>query len=68
MSVTRRSFSSWLVKSLAVAAVAPAVGCSKFGLGEPEHKVYAGGGPIPEAGEEIPDEPNKPSRRKTKKR
>jgi hypothetical protein len=65
MSITRRALSSLLLKTLAAACVIPAVGCEKLGLTEPEPKRYAGGGPIPEAGEEVPEKPSrkKPGRR-----
>ncbi|ODT98894.1 MAG: hypothetical protein ABS79_05210 [Planctomycetes bacterium SCN 63-9] len=68
MSVTRRDLASLILKALAAASAVQAVGCSKLGLTEPEPKKYAGGGPIPEAGEEIPDTPVKSSRPRPKRR
>jgi hypothetical protein len=65
MPITRRAFASLILMTFAVASAVQAVGCSKLGLTEPEPKRYAGGGPIPEAGEEEPEEP---SRRKPKRR
>ena len=64
MFVTRRALASLILKTLTAASVIQVAGCSQIGF-EPEPKKYAGGGPIPEAGEE---EPEKPSRRPKAKR
>lgn len=65
MPVTRRAIASLILRTFVATSAVQVVGCSKLGLTEPEPKRYAGGGPIPEAGEEEPEEP---SRRKPKRR
>jgi len=66
MPVTRRAIASLILRAFAAASAVQVVGCSKLGLTEPEPKKYAGGGPIPEAGEEVPE--NKPARPRHKRR
>lgn len=60
MPVTRRALAPLILRTLAAACAFPAAGCSKLGLTEPEPKKYAGGGPIPEAGEEAPEKASRP--------
>jgi hypothetical protein len=65
MPVTRRALAPCLLKTLAAVCLIPTVGCSGSGLFSSEPKKYAGGGPIPEAGEEVPEaKPKKRSRRR----
>lgn len=60
MPVTRRALASLILRTFAAASTVQAVGCSKLGLTDPEPKKYAGGGPIPEAGEEVPEKQSRP--------